>query len=352
MSEEKRKRWSGVILLAVIIGLAAGVAVGAIMNREQMIIAIGKVRLEYLIFPFFCFIFGYFIDAVRLVMVLRTTGTRIHFREAFYNSVYGQFISNLTPSASGGQAFQIIHLQQIGVPVKAGANIILSRFVVNAMLILLVMVVSFPTIVSLAGRFAISDIVMYAGLITTFVFSILLLLMLLKPQILAHLAFLIHRTFIGRIITKATKNASWASKFLHWTHGLRDETRTLWKQHTCVMIADILMNALFIMTHAVSLYYVLCVICGQDLSYGQILVTYVIVWQVVVYIPTPGASGSLEWGFAAVFSGITGKPEATLVAIVIWRIATYYLHLLVGGIAIAINRRVQPIPVWHSPARV
>ena len=54
--------------------------------------------------------------------------------------------------------------------------------------------------------------------------------------------------------------------------------------------------------------------------------------MVVYYIPTPGASGSIEGAYQILFSSITGNSKGVLISIIGWRFATYYLQIIIGGI--------------------
>ena len=75
---------------------------------------------------------------------------------------------------------------------------------------------------------------------------------------------------------------------------------------------------------------------GVKLSFLAVVITYVILWQVVFYVPTPGASGSVEGAFALVYAGMTSALGSTVVAIFVWRFATYYLLLLFDGLVYAV----------------
>lgn len=345
---KKKNKTGRLIFFAIIIGLGVNVLISAFMNQEQLLHAVGNVRIWHLIVPFLCYLGVNLIDGLRLVLVLRQCGYRLNYWEAFYNSVLGMFISNLTPSAAGGQPFQIHQLQKLEVPGKVATNIILSRFVVNAMILMALIVLAIPTVVSIAGRFQAGDIVMYLGLGSTFLFSLLFLLVLVKPQLIHGLAGLVDKTALGRLIGRLSKTPDWLDKLKAWVAELRMEIRFLWTQKLVVMLGDVLLNVLAIMLQGLSVYYVLLMITGVDLSYFQVLIVFVVIWQVVFYIPTPGASGSLEGAFAAAYAGLTGKPELTLVAIIVWRLGSYYVHVFSGLTLVSLYGRIKKFPVRKS----
>ena len=51
------------------------------------------------------------------------------------------------------------------------------------------------------------------------------------------------------------------------------------------------------------------------------------------FVPIPGGSGGIEWGFLQFFNEFI-SPSGLSSALIIWRFITYYLGMIVGGIAL------------------
>jgi len=265
--------------------------------------------------------------------------------QGFHNSALGSFLTNLTPMAAGGQPFQIYHLQTLSVDGKTATNIILSRFVETAMTSIVMLLAStaivFRIIRSIYGG---GSIVMYAGFSVTIIFAVVFLLMLIRPDYLGKLAVAVENTRFGRFIAKISKTHDWGLRVHAWSKDLKEDVRFLWTEKLYIMIVDILLGFGNILLQGFSLYFVLTSILHMKLSYLDVLLSFVAVSQVVFYIPTPGASGSVEGAFAMVFSGLTQQPETTLVAIFLWRFATYYCHIFFGVFLFSwyMRKRKQP----------
>jgi uncharacterized membrane protein YbhN (UPF0104 family) len=71
---------------------------------------------------------------------------------------------------------------------------------------------------------------------------------------------------------------------------------------------------------------------GTAIPIPEFLLTFILCSLVSAFIPTPGAAGSIEASFVLVLGAITGKPAECMSAILIWRLGTFYLHLLFGSI--------------------
>lgn len=330
-----------IILLVIFIGMAVNVLIAFLMDKTTVLKSLDRVRVTYLIIPFCCYLMVYFIDSFRTVLVARQFSARVPVVQAFFNSVIGVLINNLTPMAAGGQPFQIYHLQQQGLNARIATNIILSRFVENAMVLMTILVVSTPVIIQISQSLAVGGVVMYVGLAVTFVFAIFFLVALIKPDMIGSAAFLVRKSFIGRLIKRLTRKDDWADRMVNWSTKLREEVRFLWTEKVWIMAFDTLLGIIDLLLQVTSLYYVIIVVVGAAPNFFSVLMAYVVVWQVVFYIPTPGASGSIEGAFAMVYSELTHNPALTLVSIIVWRFATYYLHIFFGTIILSLYIRTR-----------
>jgi uncharacterized protein (TIRG00374 family) len=233
---------------------------------------------------------------------------------------------------AGGQPFQIYHLSVVGVPPETAANVIISRFVEQAMTSLIISLFFLTQITWIAAKLRMGSRLVYIALGVSLLMTMLLLMLLIKPHFIGRVAIMLESTKLGRLVGRLSGRHNWAPSLHRWSHRLRENVRVLWAEKTWVMVLDILMGAGNIVLHAWSLQFVLEGVVGVKLSFELVLITYVILWQVVFYVPTPGASGSVEGAFALVYGGMTNAMSSTITAVFVWRFATYYLLLLFDGI--------------------
>ena len=183
------------------------------------------------------------------------------------------------------------------------------------------------------------SLLIYIGLGTTCVFALLFLLLLIRPDVVGKISIKIQRTRIGRFIGRITKRRRWAEHVYSWSQELRAQVTFLWTEKLHIMLLDIIGGLGVILVQGFSLYYLLHNRVDPSLTFIDVTITFVIIWQVVFYIPTPGASGTIEGGFSLVFAGLTKAPEITFTMIVVWRLTSYYAHILFGGVIFAIYMR-------------
>lgn len=332
------------IILVVVIGLVVNTVITFFMDHTKVIETIKRVRLDFFLVPFFCYLAWNFVDTFRLRIVISQFNIKIPFKHRFFNSVLGTFFNNLTPMAAGGQPFQIYHLRSLGLRSKTATNIILSRFVEQAGIIILILVISIPKIVKTAKSMKMGSVLIYVGLGTTLFFALLFLLLLIRPDAVGKLSVGIQKTAFGRFIGRLTKKRKWAERVLVWSEELREQVVFLWTEKLHIMLVDLIGALVVILLQGYSLYYLLHYRVDPSLTFIDVTITFVIIWQVVFYIPTPGASGTIEGGFSLVFAGLTRAPELTFTMIVVWRLTSYYAHILFGGIIFGLYVRKRRTP--------
>jgi len=333
-------RW---VLVAVILGFGVNAFLSLFMDRQQFLRSLANVRLIYFAVPLGLFVVSHVVDSLRLMLVVSQFRIRLTFWQAFYNSAVGTFFLNITPMSAGGQPFQIYHLSTVGVPAETATNVIMSRFVEQAVTSLCISLFFLTQIGWIAASLNRGRLLVYIALCVSLLATTILITLLTRPHFLGRLAVRIEHTALGRLVGRVSRVHGWAPKLLRWSHRLRANVRMLWSEKTWVMVLDTLGGVCNIGLHAWSLQLVLEGVVGLKLSFVAVAVTYVILWQVVTYVPTPGASGGVEGAFALVYAGMTSALGPTIIAIFVWRIASYYLLLLFDGMVYAVLGRLSSL---------
>ena len=326
----ERKKLITSMFWAVLIGLLANLGIAFLLDFKDILGALKKVDFNILLVPFFCYFLIYIVDSIRLIIVLGQFGIHIPLWEAFYDSVNVSLFSNLTPFASGGQPFQILHLTSIGIDSKKATNIVLSRHVEFMFTAFFIFIISIPTAIALANSMKIGRGPMYIGFIVSLSMSLFFLFTLIKPDTISRFVLRFEKTRFSHWLGKIFKKDNWAEVFHRWATSLKEEVGFLWAEKTLIMICDLLLGLFNLSLQAFSVYYILFMLTPMDATFFHIMATFVIINLVIYYIPTPGGSGSIEGSYIWIFSGMNNDPVATTVAIILWRFATYYLQILFG----------------------
>ena len=76
----------------------------------------------------------------------------------------------------------------------------------------------------------------------------------------------------------------------------------------------------------------------QSLNIADTLVSSAYVYLIGAFVPIPGASGGIEYGFTQFFGNFLSTSKVSAVLIV-WRSITYYLGMIIGAILFNIRKK-------------
>ncbi|AEX84877.1 hypothetical protein Marpi_0433 [Marinitoga piezophila KA3] len=284
-----------------------------------------KLKIEDIMISFFIYFIGYFIDTIRYKIIIRQFGTKISFFQLFYNNVMGLLFSSLTPFAAGGQPYQIYHLNKYGLDLEHSTNIVISRFITLMFLNLFIAFISYNKVIYSLKNTNIESILINMGLFISVAITILILTLFLNSKWILKI--------LNLFPTKRIKKLK--SKFEKWSSNLKESISFLWSEKLGYMIIDISLNFLVLIVQAFSLFYMFYKYTNIEINlfnFWIVLGAMTLLNMVVYYIPTPGASGSIEASYQLVFSSILSIKSGVLISIIGWRFATYYLQILFASL--------------------
>lgn len=320
------------VFLALLAGLLINVFMGLLIDFGELKTAFRETSLIAVLVPFMIVFIIYVIDTLRFKLVFPKFGVRISFRDGLYNNIIGYFFCNITPGTIGGQPFQVLHLSRLGLESTIVSNVVFSRLIEGNIVQLFIVASFFHKGIGMMASLGKGAFLLIAGMLISVVTTVILVLAFLNPHLLGALALRMEHSALGKLIAKITKNPCWAVKISVWSEGLGAGFKVLWRNNMGTMLLDILINMVEQLLWAAALYIPLVIFTGAASPFPEFLLSYILCGLVSLFIPTPGAAGSIEAAYLLVLSTLTGKPAATMSAILIWRFGVYYLHLLVGGL--------------------
>lgn len=320
------------VSLALFAGLLINVLLGLLVDFRELAVAFRAASPLTVILPFLMIFAIYLIDSVRYQLVFSKFNIRVSFRDGLYNNIIGYFFSNITPGSVGGQPLQVLHFSRLGLDSTISSNVVFSRLIESNLVQLFIVVIFFHKGVGMMSMLGKGAFLLGAGMLITILATIVLVLGFMNPHLLGSLAMKMEKSRLGKLVARLAKEPLWAKKISVWSRGLGDGFKVLWSHNMGTMVLDILIFMIDQLLWAMALYYPLSVLTGTPPPFPEFLLSFVLCGLVSLFIPTPGAAGSIEASYILVLSALTGKPAATMSAVLIWRFGVYYLHLLVGGI--------------------
>ena len=327
---KKGARWVGRLLISLIVGVSTILIIIFLSGSSEVLARLLSSNLYTLSLLFLASSLVIVIDSLRTYILLKSLGKTFKFSVAVENSIFGFFVSALTPFSAGGQPFQIWHLTRYGIGVEEASMVVglkfLTSFSITVIWGLAAMGFYFEIIKSIKvlGKFMLLGILLT---IAMYAFFLLLLLnsrfikaVLCSPVISAPIAFLLRKRREEILTTIDEKVKSYKTLL-----------RKFWRKSKSCFFINILLTFIMILSVLSTSYLSILTVSNHEIPYLKILGLQIAVNMIVYFTPTPGASGGMEGVFYLVFSKVVSKSDVAA-GLILWRFFTYYLVIIIGNL--------------------
>ena len=249
-----------------------------------------------------------------------------------------QFFHAITPFAAGGQPWQIYKLKKDGISLGHATNIVIQDFI------------AYQIALVILGAIAV---------ISNYIFHLFPSDSLLKR--LVTIGFIIN-TLVVLFLFLVSFSQKWNKKLidgsinlLHKIKIIKDKEKLLQKSEKFIknfhQSAIILFKSKFNFFRIIALNFIALIgqylipfalLMGLGIYINPIIVIITSAYVMLIgsMVPIPGGTGGLEFSFMAFFKYFITGPKLSIVMIV-WRLVTYYFGIIVGAIALNINKEVK-----------
>lgn len=279
-------------------------------------------------------ILSWLVEGWRVKTIAYLLGEQIGFIDTLRINLATIFSGNITPLYSGSVPTQVYLLHQQGLSIGKASAIVTIRVTFTSLLVsiggpllLYIFRGKFLDEICLAGLAGFLNYIILGALI----FAGVLLLLLFRP---AKGTFLIRRFFRLKLVQKilGTKAETLCQKLLTEGEEFRASLRTISVDKTipvlfvvfltfCSWISTLLIAPAVMMAFGVNIH-------GK---FFRILLLECVIYFLLSFVPIPGGSGVAEIGFFSLFAIYLPK-HLQAISVTIWRLLSYYLNTLVGGV--------------------
>ena len=246
------------------------------------------------------------------------------------------FFHGVTPFAGGGQPMEVYYLHNEGIPVTKATNITLQNFIVYQ--ISLVLTGIFALIYNhITGLFP-NDHFIKNLVILGFIINLLVLIATFILSFGKKInKFVLEKGIHLLAKIKIIKNEQITqNKFQEYFTSFHDNALQL-KNNKSVVVQTIFINILGLVI-MYSMPFAILKGLGQPIYLVDVIVATAYVMIIGSFIPIPGGTGGVEYGFIFFFQYfITGS--IVHAAMLIWRFISYYLAMIFGAVALSLYRK-------------
>ncbi|HEX2190648.1 MAG TPA: lysylphosphatidylglycerol synthase transmembrane domain-containing protein [Longimicrobiaceae bacterium] len=334
-------------LLLIPVGVLGNLALSWATTDRSLLAELPQLPRGYLYLAVVLGLVPWFTNALRLWVWTRFIGSELSYREAFRIVLGGELGSSVLPTSTGGEIFRWGMMMQRGISPGAAASVITLGHVEDSLFFLLALPAAavlssaweLPILRSLAGEIEGNAVAaLGAGLAALFV-----------------LRFLFRLVLLGRL---GERPRAWGLRAAAKT---RRRLRKGWREFRDVYrLVARRGKTRFLLTMGItavqwscrySVAAALAAFLGASVDPVLFFLLQWVVFTVMLFIPTPGASGGAEAAFYLVYSALLpGRLIGLMTAG--WRLLTFYLQLALGAVVFAgltladsRARRAAPPPV-------
>lgn len=299
-------------------------------SPQKLLSVIENTHKKYLLLAGGCIIIYWIFDGISLYIISNKLVPSFHFRQALQTSMLGQLFNCITPFASGGQPVQAYSMVKYKIPLGTSSSILLAKFIIfQTVLTLYSFVVLFFKFQYFSDKISNFRYLVFLG----FAVNTGVVLFLIAIGFFPHVT--------KRILIRLTKLLSKIKLVKNELEIIQKLEVEIIRFHDCFCFIrtnkSIIFISLIIVVFQLTFYYLIpYFICLSlkvpDIDPINIISAGAFVLMISSFIPLPGASGGAEGSFYLFFGYFFLKTGNIGIAILIWRIFTFYITILVGTI--------------------
>lgn len=337
---KKHQRLKNIFSIFILFLLTSIVLYFSLKDDFSNIVAnILSANIFLLVISFIFFMLYWFFKTLVLYNFTKNFQKNYSLKTAFRTQAITQFFNAVTPFSSGGQPFQIYSLKKSGISISNATNITIEEFVVYqiALVFIGILAIICNHIFNLFPYDGLlSKLVLLGFTINTIVIIFLFIVAFCKKlnQILVRLVINILSFF--KIVKNREKVLNdWNTYITNFHNGAK------------ILINNkkiFLLNILYSFCGLLCLYIVpLWVLYSMgdfvSLNVLQTIVASAYVMLIGSFVPLPGGTGGIEFGFLKFFGIFIINDVKLRALMLLWRFITFYMGIIVGGIALNIKER-------------
>lgn len=268
------------------------------------------------------------IEAVKYIILIKTATKKSRPNLAYKIMVLGKYYDAVTPMSSGGQPFQMMYLNKHGIKGDVATSIPLVRYMFWQITYVIIcsVILIYNNFCPVPGSQLFSVLVAWIAVGANLAIVLTVLFLSVSKKVGPHIVIWFLK--LGSKLHIIKNYRVTFRKVMRFVVNYQ-KTMRMFAKNAGVLILQLLLAAAEIIISNILTYFIYrAFVPNGTLSPIDITVLSIICSLTVGFIPTPGASGGAEAFFAAIFGPIFGGNYFW--PLLLWRIATYYFHLLHG----------------------
>ncbi len=338
-----KKKLIGNIIFGIVVTIVLLIIVFSLNDINDIFDVIKSANIWFLMLSILLMLMHVFLTSITFVIVKTGLPTELKFIDTLAIGNMEYLFNAITPFSSGSQPIQAYYFNKLGASADEATSISLSNFLVYQVTL---------TIFSTVGM------IMYYGkiyeaashymwiVVIGYIMNTLMLVLIVLVGTVPSVKRIIKAFFrlIGKIKPLRNKMNELEDKTDDFVYKFQRDTKSLFRRKR-VLIGTTLIRLLDLITFnaiPIVLFYAL----GIKVSFNDylfIIMMSAFAQTMMLWVPTPGASGGVEWAYTVLFTAFAST-SVIVGSMLLWRFITFYLGMLIGLAAyLFVKRRSEKV---------
>ena len=304
-------------------------------DYNTIIDTIFSINKIYFLFSFVLLFIYYILKAICVSKIAKAFNKKYRLKHALRLVIETNFFHAVTPFSTGGQPYEIYNLSKHDIKVADAISISIGNFITYQIALVFLGLVSLicNQIFGIIDSGFLKSLITLGFIINFLVIVVLLFLSISKKTDKTIVDFLID--FLNKI--KIVKNVgTLKDKFHDYLKDFNSGSEILFKdkKRFILLITYQLISLL-------SLYLIpLILFMGIGINYitpSQDIITMSYVMLIGSFVPIPGGTGGLEYGFISFFGKFVKNSKLNAIML-LWRFITYYFGMILGAVVLNVKK--------------
>lgn len=325
------------VTFAVMLLIGIGIFLYSVRNVKlsSLIKDMQTINWWWLLVAFLCICLYLLFETFITQVLVSNRISGFTFKDALRVPLVEQLFNGITPFSSGGQPGQLFVMMQTGIDAGRASSALLMKFVVYQGMI----VINFFLSLIIGFQYVIEKMQFLAlfvlfGFLIHFAVIVGLLLVMFKPQFTKKAAKVVMHPV--KWFVSSDRYASIQGTMAEKIDNLYLESVRIGKQWKLLLKVIVLTFCQLLFYYLIP-YFIMLSLGYTNANVVMIVSLHVMIVMIISLFPIPGGSGGAEFSFESLFHSYITSSSKMVLAMLLWRLITYYFGMIAGAFALVIK---------------
>ena len=321
------------ILLLIITGIVLYIVLKD--DFKDIVDILTKIDVKYILLAFL--FYALFIVIKGYVNYKITNDkTKLSLKEAIKHNIITQFFNGVTPFSTGGQPMEVYMLMEHDIPIAKATNQTIQSFIFYqiALVICGTIAVVNNFLFPIFPKVRILQLLVLLGFTINVLVVVVLILISRSKRVTNKLSELSIKVL--KKLKRKVDEEDIRKKFADYHEGFKEL-----RKRKKLFIGGVLLNIISLLClYIVPMFLLYGMGDFSSLTINSTITASAYVYIIGGFVPIPGASGGIEYGFTKFFGNFIVGHKLSAV-LLLWRFITYYVGVIIGALVFNFEKKVE-----------